>query len=47
MFWLDNLNELFKPILYPNINMSLDEKINANYHSIQDIIAESILNVNQ
>lgn len=29
MFWLDNLNELFKPILYPNINMSLDEKMNA------------------
>ena len=29
MFWLDNFNELFKPILYPNINMSLDEKINA------------------
>jgi hypothetical protein len=29
MFWLDNLNELFNPILYPNINMSLDEKLNA------------------
>lgn len=29
MFWLDNFNEIFKPILYPNINMSLDEKMNA------------------
>lgn len=29
MFWLDNLNELFKPILYPSMNMSLDEKLNA------------------
>ena len=29
MFWLDNLNELFNPVLYPNINMSLDEKMNA------------------
>jgi len=29
MFWLDNLNELFNPVLYPNINMTLDEKMNA------------------
>ena len=29
MFWIDNLNELFNPVLYPNINMSIEEKINA------------------
>ena len=30
MFWLDNFNVLlFNPILYPNINMTLDEKLNA------------------
>jgi hypothetical protein len=29
MFWLDNLNELIKPILTPDINMTIDEKINA------------------
>ena len=30
MFWLDNLNELFNPILYPNMNMTIDEKIIIN-----------------
>ena len=29
MFWIDNLNELFNPVLYPNINMTIEEKINA------------------
>ncbi len=29
MFWLDNFNVLFNPILYPNVNMTLDEKLNA------------------
>jgi hypothetical protein len=29
MFWLDNLNELIKPILIPDVNMTLDEKLNA------------------
>ena len=29
MFWLDNVNELIKPILTPDINMTVEEKINA------------------
>lgn len=29
MFWIDNFNELFNPVLYPNINMTIEEKINA------------------
>jgi len=29
MFWLDNLNELFKPILIPDATMTLDDKLNA------------------
>jgi len=29
MFWIDNLNELFNPVLYPNINMTIEEKVNA------------------
>ena len=29
MFWIDNLNELFNPVLYPNINLTIEEKINA------------------
>jgi len=29
MFWIDNLNELFNPVLYPNINMTIEEKLNA------------------
>ena len=29
MSWIDNLNELFNPVLYPNINMTIEEKINA------------------
>jgi hypothetical protein len=46
MFWLDNLNELFNPILYPNVNMTIDEKINAIIRLIlfTGIIATLIFN---
>ena len=46
MFWLDNLNELFNPILYPNMNMTIDEKINAIIRLIlfTGIIATLIFN---
>ena len=46
MFWIDNLNELFNPVLYPNINMSIEEKINAIIRLIlfTGIIATLIFN---
>jgi hypothetical protein len=46
MFWLDNLKELFNPILYPNVNMTIDEKINAIIRLIlfTGIIATLIFN---
>ena len=46
MFWLDNLKELFNPILYPNVNITIDEKINAIIRLIlfTGIIATLIFN---
>ena len=28
MFWINNLNELFNPVLIPTENMTLEEKLN-------------------
>ena len=28
MFWMDNVNELLNPVIIPNINMTIEEKIN-------------------
>ncbi len=42
MFWLDNLNELFNPILYPNMNMTIDEKINAIIRLILSMVKATV-----
>jgi|TARA_B000000475_G_scaffold271083_1_gene268001 hypothetical protein len=34
MFWLDNISELMNPIIIPDINMTIEEKINAIIRAI-------------
>lgn len=34
MFWLDNISELMNPVIIPDINMTIEEKINAIIRAI-------------
>ena len=34
MFWLDNIFELMNPVLTPDINMTIEDKINAIIRAI-------------
>ena len=34
MFWLDNISELMNPVIIPDINMTIEDKINAIIRAI-------------
>ena len=46
MFWIDNINELLNPVIIPNINMTIEEKINTIVRAVLfvGIICTLVLN---